>query len=370
MAPVENIYTRLGVKPVINGQGTYTTLGGSLMPPEVVQAMAEAAGAFVSIPELQEKVGARIAALLGVPAAMVTAGAASAITIATVACMTREHPRAIERLPDTSGLKNEVVIQTAHLSEYEPQILLAGAELVWVECRADLDRAITPRTAMMFFLNYADPLGQIKRDEWIAVGKERGVPLFNDAAADLPPVSRFAEYLHQGFDLVAFSGGKAIRGPQSSGLLLGRPELIAAGLRAISPSMGIGRGMKVGKEEIVGLLAAVERFIKHDHAADWRTWESRTAEMIDMLASIPGISVRRDVPEIANHSPHVVIEWKQEHYPLTTELVVRRLRAGDPAIAVLREGERSLRVAVWTLRDDEHRIVAKQLEQLLKGKRP
>jgi D-glucosaminate-6-phosphate ammonia-lyase len=370
MAPVDNIYTRLGIKPMINGQGTYTTLGGSLMPPEVVQAMAEAAGAFVSIPELQEKVGARIARLLDVPAAMVTAGAASAITIATVACMTLGDPPAIERLPDAGGLKNEVVIQKAHLSEYEPQILLAGAKLVWVASRSELDRAITPRTAMMFFLNYADPLGQIKRNEWIAVGKERRVPLFIDAAADVPPVTRFAEYLHEGFDLVAFSGGKAIRGPQSSGLLLGRPELIAAGQRAISPSMGIGRGMKVGKEEIVGLLAAVERYVKLDHAAEWRAWETLAAELIDLLASIPGVSVRRDVPEIANHSPHVVIEWSQEYCALTAEQVVRRLRAGDPPIAVLSEGERSLRVTVWTLRDDEHRIVAAQLEPLLRGKRP
>ena len=231
MANVENIYTRIGIKPVINGQGTYTTLGGSLMLPEVVQAMAEAAGSFVSIPELQGKVGVRIARLLGVPAAMVTTGAASAITIAAVACMTWDRLTAINRLPDTSGLKNEVVIQKAHLSEYEPQILLTGAKLVWVETRAELDRAITPRTAMLFFLNCAEPLGQIKRDEWIAVGKERAVPLFNDAAADLPPVGRLTEYVHQGFDLVAFSGGKALRGPQSSGLLMGRADLIAVGQR-------------------------------------------------------------------------------------------------------------------------------------------
>ena len=236
MAPVENIYTRLGIKPVINGQGTYTTLGGSLMPPEVVQAMAEAAGSFVSIPELQEKVGARIAGLLNVPAAMVTAGAASAITIATVACMTLSDPPAIERLPDTSGLKNEVVIQKAHQSEYEPQILLAGARLVWVESRAELDRAISPRTAMMFFLNYAEPLGQIKRDEWIAVGKERGVPLFNDAAADVPPVSSVCRIPPPRVRPGGFFGGKGLRGPQSSGLLLGRPDLIAAGQARSAPA--------------------------------------------------------------------------------------------------------------------------------------
>ena len=239
---IEQYLLKLGIKPLINGQGTYTTLGGSIMPPEVVQAMAEAAQWFVPIPELQEKVGERIASLLGVPAAMVTAGAASAISVATAACMTWNKPAAMERLPETDGLKNEVVIQKAHKCGYEAQILLTGAKLVWVESRTELERAINARTAMMFFLNRYEPLGQIKREEWIQIGREHGIPLFNDAAADIPPAGRFSEYLRQGFDLVAFSGGKALRGPQSSGLLLGRPELIAAGRAAISPHFGIGRG--------------------------------------------------------------------------------------------------------------------------------
>ena len=168
---------------------------------------------------------------------------------------------------------------------------------------------------MMFFLNRFGPLGAIKREEWLEVGKERGVPTFLDAAADVPPISRFSEYVREGFDLVTFSGGKAIRGPQASGLLLGRPDLIAAGRRAISPSMGIGRAMKVGKEEIVGLLAAVERYLKLDHDAEWRTWEARSSEIIARLAQIPGMSARREVAEIANHVPQVVAEWSRFHSP-------------------------------------------------------
>jgi len=366
MSKDKNIYARLGVKTLINGQGTYTNLGGSVMPPEVVQAMAEAAGWFVSIPELQEKVGARVAALVGAPAAMVTAGAASAITVATAACMTWHNLAAIEQLPRTDGLPNEVIIQKGHRCGYEPQILVAGAKLVWVETRADLDGAINPGTAMMFFLNRGEPLGRIKRDEWIRAGKQRGIPLFNDAAADVPPAARFLEYLHQGFDLVAISGGKALRGPQGSGLLLGRSDLIAAGRRAISPHMGIGRGMKVGKEEIVGLLAAVERFVKLDHDAEWRIWESRVSAMIDLLAGIPGMNARRDVPEIANHAPHLVLEWSRWHAGPPAEEVARRLREGDPPIAILAEGERGLRVAVWTLRDDEHRVVAERFREIFK----
>jgi L-seryl-tRNA(Ser) seleniumtransferase len=365
----QNIYAKLGIKTLINAQGTYTTLGGSLMPPEVLQAMSDAAGWFVSIPELQEEVGARIAALLKVPAAMVTAGAASAITVATAACMVREKLEAIDQLPDTEGLRNEVVIQKAHKCGYEPQMLLPGAKLVWVETLAELEKAINPRTAMLFFLNRYEPLGQIKRQDWVRAGKEHAVPVFNDAAADLPPAGRLSEYYHQGFDLVAFSGGKGLQGPQSSGLLLGRAELIAAGRLAISPEMGIGRGMKVGKEEIMGLLAAVERFLAMDHDAQWRLWETRVAAMIDMLQGIPGVNLRRDVPEIANHSPHLLIEWSPSHISLAADDVVRHLRDDDAPIAALAEGEHGLRVAVWTLRDDEHRIVATRIREILTGKR-
>jgi uncharacterized pyridoxal phosphate-dependent enzyme len=363
----KNIYTALGLKTLINAQGTYTTLGGSLMPPEVVQAMSEAAGWFVSIPELQEKVGARIAALLKVPSAMVTAGAASAITVATAACMVRENPDAIDKLPDTLGLRNEVVIQKAHKCGYEPQMLLLGARLVWVETLAELESAINPRTAMLFFLNRYEPLGQIKRDDWVRVGKKHSVPVFNDAAADLPPASRLSDYFNQGFDLVAFSGGKGLQGPQASGLLLGRTDLIEVGRRAISPQMGIGRGMKVGKEEIMGLLAAVERFLSMDHQAQWQLWETRVAEMLELLPGMPGINLRRDIPEIANHSPHLRIEWSRWHVPLTAAEVLGRLRNGDPPIVALAEGEFGLRIAVWTLRDDEHRTVAKRIREILKA---
>ncbi len=365
----KNIYANLGIKTLINAQGTYTTLGGSLMPPEVVQAMAAAAGWFVSIPELQEKVGSRIAGLLKVPAALVTAGAASAITVATAACMTREKPGSIEHLPETAGLKNEIVIQKSHKCGYEPQMLLLGAKLVWVETPAELQSAINSRTAMLFFLNRYEPLGQIKRHDWVRAGKENSVPVFNDAAADVPPAGRLSEYVHQGFDLVAFSGGKGLRGPQASGLLLGRADLIAAGRHAISPQMGIGRGMKVGKEEMMGLLAAVERYLTMDHDAERRLWETRVAEMIEALKGIPGMNAQPDVPEIANHSPHLLLEWSRWHIALSANEVVGKLRDGDPPIAALAEGEHGLRIAVWTLRDDEHRIVAKRIREILTDKK-
>ena len=209
------VYARLGVKPLINGMGTVTVVGGSLMPPEVVRAMEEASRHFVYVPDLQQKAGARIAELVGVPAAMVTAGAASSITVATAAAMTKGDPKKIAQLPDTTGLPFEV-IQQGH-SGYEAQILLTGARIVTVETREELDRAIGERTAMMFFLNYAEPNVRIKRDEWVRVARERGVVSFNDAAADVPPREHLSQYVREGFDLVAFSGGKGLRGPAMLG---------------------------------------------------------------------------------------------------------------------------------------------------------
>jgi uncharacterized pyridoxal phosphate-dependent enzyme len=365
MSSQSNIYARLGIKPIINAQGTWTVLGGSLMPPEVLSAMAEASRFFVSIPELQEKVGARIAGLLGVPASMVTAGAASAIAIATAACIAREDPQALERLPDTTGLKNEVVIQTSHQDGYEPQIRLSGAKIKMVDSRADLERVIGPKTAMLFFTNRHESLGQIKRDEWLEIAKRHQIPTLIDAAADVPPVSRFREYLHQGFDLVAFSGGKAIRGPQASGLLVGDPGLIGLAQQVISPSMGLGRAMKVGKEEIVGLLVALERFVALDHDAEWRLWQTRAREIATRLESLPGTTVRIDVPEIANHSPHVLLDWSHRPQPIPSNDFVHLLRDGDPPIAVLGEGPHGLRIAVWTLQDGEHLQVVARIHEIL-----
>jgi len=273
-----SIYMRkLGVKPVINGVGVVTSLGGSIMPPEVVEAMVEASRSFVSLTELQEKVGARVAELLSVPAAMVSCGAASAITCATAACAAGGEVEKVRQLPDTTGLKNEIVQQKSHRSGYEAQMTLVGSKIVWVESRRELDEAIGERTAMMFFLNKADPDGQIGRKEWIEVGRQRGVPTFNDAASDVPPPERLSQYVREGFDLVAFSGGKGLLGPQATGFLLGRADLIRAAQTAISPHGGIGRGMKVGKEEMMGALVALERYLKVDHAAERRELDRRTS---------------------------------------------------------------------------------------------
>jgi L-seryl-tRNA(Ser) seleniumtransferase len=355
------------VRPVINGVGTVTDLGGSIMPPEVVRAMEEASRYFVPLAELQKKAGARIAELLGVPAAMVTAGAASAITVATAACVVGADASKLRQLPDTSQLKNEVIQQKSHRSGYEAQISLVGTKIIQVETRAELDAAINQRTAMLHFLNLADPRGQVKRDEWIAVGKQRGVPTFLDAAADVPPVSHLSDYVKQGFDLVAFSGGKGLFGPQCSGMLLGRQDLVDVAQQAISPRDGIGRGMKVGKEEIVGLVAAVERYLKVDHDAEQRELAGKVSYIIQTLAKT-GVKGRQDIPEIANHVPHAMLEWDEAEKKLTAQQVVKMLREGDPPIAVS-GGRRGggLRISVWLMRGDEHKIVARRLREIFNG---
>jgi uncharacterized pyridoxal phosphate-dependent enzyme len=359
------VYERLGVRPVINGMGTVTVLGGSLMPPEVVRAMDEASRHFVELPDLQQKAGARIAELVGVPAAMVTAGAASAITVATAAAMTRGDAKAIAQLPDTTGLHFEVIQQKSHRSGYEAQVRVAGGRIVTVETREELDSAIGERTAMMFFLNKAEPEGRIKRDEWIRVARERGLVSFNDAAADVPPREHLSLYVREGFDLVAFSGGKGLRGPQCSGLLLGRKDLIEGARTLISPHGGIGRGMKVGKEEIVGLVAAVERYMKTDLEAERRLLESRVEHLKNVVGRVKGLSVETHLPEIANHVPHFVVSWDETERGLTSKQVHERLKAGDPPIHILLTGPGRLTISVWMMQGDEHRTVARRLRELL-----
>ena len=361
------MYSKLGVKPVINGMGTVTVLGGCLMPPEVLQAMDEAAQFFVPIPELQRKAGARIAELLGVPGAMVTGGAASGITVATVACLCRGDEKKLQQLPDVTGMPYEVIQQKAHHSGYEHQITLTGAKVIEVETAEELQAAIGPKTAMMFFLNKHDPDGKIKREEWLQIAKKNNILTFNDAAADVPPKERLWQYVKEGFDLVAFSGGKGMLGPQSAGLLLGRKDLIDASFPAMSPAGGIGRGMKVAKEEIVGMVAALERFLKMDHAAEAQLLDKRVAEMIAGLGKVKGVKTSKYVPVIANELPHFLMEWDESVVGLKTQQIVEKLQKGDPPIHVLPEGPGRMVVSVWMMTGDQHRVVAKRLAEILRG---
>ncbi len=365
-----SVYEALGIKHVINATGTVTALGGSLMPPEVVAAWAEASCHFVNLLELQDKVGERIAKLVGVEAAMVTTGAAGALLLGTAAAVTRGDPGAIRRLPDTSGMRNEVILQKAHHSCYDNQLTDVGVKLVEVETAADVRRAVNARTALLFFMNVADPAGRIQRAEWLKLAARHGVPTLLDAAADTPPVERLSKYNRMGFDLVAFSGGKAIRGPNDTGLLLGRKDLIEAAKLNANPHCGtIGRMMKVGKEDLVALLAAVERYVRMDHQAEWREWERRLEVIEKAIADLPAVACERIVPAIANHVPHLIVSWDEKRLPLTREQVTKALAAGDPPIRIGRvsgTGDKGILFSVFTLQEGEDCIVAERLRAILK----
>lgn len=363
-ASVSPLYASLGVKPVINGVGVVTVLGGSLMPPEVVQAMEEAGKFFIPLPELEKKVGARIAELLHAPAAMVTCGAASAIAVGTAACLSQGDPKKLRSLPGREGIRYEVIQQKSHRSGYEHQMEACGAKIVTVETAQELENAINERTGMLFFLNKGEHDGKISSADFIRIGKEKGIPTMNDAASDATPKENLWKYTKMGFDLVIFSGGKALRGPQSSGLLLGRKDLIDAALPAMSPFGGIGRGMKVGKEELCGLLAAVERYLKVDHEAEWKVLEGRVSSIRASLKGAKGVKTERHIPVIANEVPHVTVHWDETERGMTSQQVTEKLLASDPPIHVQRPGKGELLISVWMMRGNEHETVGKRLKEI------
>jgi uncharacterized pyridoxal phosphate-dependent enzyme len=365
-----SVYEALGVAHVINATGTVTNLGGSIMPPEVVAAWVDASRHFVNLLALQDKVGQRIADLIGVEAAMVTTGAAGALLLATAAVVTRGNREFIRRLPDTKGMKNEVILQKAHHSCYDNQLTDVGVKLVEVERAVEVRRAINERTALMFFMNVAGPSGQIQHREWLDLARMHRVPTLLDAAADVPPLERLAGYNRMGFDLVAFSGGKAIRGPNDTGLLLGRRSLIAAAKLNTNPHCGtFGRMMKVSKEDMIALLAAVERFVNLDHRAETREFERRIGVIEEALQGIASLQCERIVPAVANHVPHLLIMWDEKRLRVTRDRLTRELMAGNPPIQIGRvsgTGDRGVLISVLTLQTGEERIVAERLRAILR----
>jgi L-seryl-tRNA(Ser) seleniumtransferase len=365
-----DVYQALGIKHVINAAGTFTNLGGSLMPPEVAAAWLDASKHFVNLTELQDRVGKKIARLIGVDAALVTTGAAGALLLGTAATVTRNDRALIKRLPDTAGMKNEVLIQKSHHSCYDNQLTDVGVKLIDVETSADVKKAVNERTSLMFFMNYLEADGKIKRQEWLDLARRHKVPTLLDAAADVPPVERLSEYNKMGFDLVAFSGGKALRGPNNTGLLLGHKDLIEAAKLNANPHCGtIGRMMKVGKEDMIAQLAAVERFVRLDHKAEEREWQRRIGVIEKALGDIPSLQFEHIVPEIANHVPHLQITWDEKRVRVTREKVTKELADGDPSIVIGRvhgTGDKGILISVFVLQDGEERIVADRLHAILK----
>ena len=367
-----DFYRELGVRTFINAAGTYTLLSASLMLPEVVAAMSYAAKHFVDIEELQTAAGGRIAELVGCEAAMVTSGAAAALTIGTAACLSGENPIYVRQIPDLTGLKSEVIIQRSHRFLYDHAIRNCGVRFVEIDTVAELENAISRNTAMMLFFNDNEPKGMISAEEFVALGKKHGIPTFNDAAADVPPTENLSKYLRMGFDLVTFSGGKGMRGPQNAGLLLGRRDLIkAARLNSAPNGDSIGRGDKVSKETILGMVVALEMYLKRDSEAETKEWERRIQLLASSLADIDALKVEIFTPAIANHVPHLKVTWNQASLKVSAHDIRLQLRSGAVSIEAVPTYSyesaadcEEIRFGVWMMQPNEAETVAQRLREV------
>lgn len=370
-----SLYETLGVRPVINAYATLTRLGGSLMPPEVLAAMNEAAQHWVDLNELQRRVGERIAELTHNEAAYVSSGAAAGLVLATAACITGNDAALAQRLPDLTGLKNEVIVHRTQRNGYDYAVRQTGVTVVEIgdgtqTTPADLEAAINPRTAAVFWFQGAMTApGDLPLTEVIRIAAARGVPVVVDAAAQLPPVSNLWDFTRMGAALAIFSGGKDLRGPQSSGLVLGRRDLIEACRMHGNPFQAVGRPMKVGKEELAGILAAVERYLKLDHAAREAYCEQTVADWCAAFNALPGLSARRDFPNEARQPlPRCRVTVDAAVVGRTRDQIVQALAEGDPPIMVEATGADGIFLNPMTLEPGEEQIVQARLLAAAQGR--
>ncbi len=369
-----DIYRKLGVRTFINAVGTITTLSGTLMPPEVKQAMEEASRHFVGIHELQEKAGKRLAELTGAEAAFVTAGASAALCLATCAVTAGKDPARINQLPDLTGMKSEIIIQKSHRNAYDHAFRMVGVKLIDVETAEDIRRAINQKTAALAMVLSHNSMGhKVELDEMIALAHGAGLPLILDAAAEVPPADNLRKFVKMGADLVAFSGGKNLRGPQCSGLLLGRRNLVEAAYVNSAPNNRFARIAKVGKEEIVGLLAAVELYLKKDHEAERREWHAMLNRVSDRLKGVPTVFTEFITNSDYSHSPRLSVQWDEARLGVTLDQMVKRLREGDPSIEAsdmtrFRPAWKGLGIFPYNLLPGEEIIIADRIKQILTEK--
>ena len=363
-------FEELGLGSFINAAAPYSSLSGSPMWPEVIEAMDYAMGKRVRMKELHDAVGERIADMAGSEAAMVTAGATSAITLGTAACLTGTDEDFIHRLPDTTGMKDEVIIQRGHRYSYEHAIRNCGVRLVEVVTSGDVEQVISERTAMLMFNASQEDRGDIKAQEWVGLGRSHAVPSFCDGATMIPPIDNMYELINDGFDLVCFSGGKGLRGPYSAGLLMGRADLVAAARLNSAPNDDtIGRGMKVAKEELLGTMVALEASIAFDYQTDIdmkRRWVSDIAEEV---AKAPGVETLVYYPKGEHHQPQLRVTWDESEVRLTPAEAKQQLREGDPSVEVhylvLTDGH--LELTAWVLDPGEAEVVGRRIREVLEA---
>jgi L-seryl-tRNA(Ser) seleniumtransferase len=373
-------YAKLGVQEIINAAGTYTDLTAAIMPDRVQLAVARAAKRPVRLEELQLAAGSYLAKRLHCEAALVSAGAASALTLGTAACVTVANDKHGERIPSLipqgmDSLKNEAIMQKGHRYGYDHALSNCGVRIVEVETPDEYRAAFTQKTVMTHFINAATS-GTISREDWIRVSHQHNIPSMNDAAADMPPISNLWKYTQMGFDLVCFSGGKGIRGPQNAGLLLGRKELIAAAARNNNPIDDVvGRGQKVAKEQIVGMVAAVDWLLSQTDEGMEREFRGRAERIADYLSGVPTLTAQIYVPDVANHVPTLLLRYDQQKVKIAPLEVADMCRRGSPSIELhpatgspepgLPSDANTIVVGVWMLQRGQELIVAKRLRQIL-----
>jgi L-seryl-tRNA(Ser) seleniumtransferase len=377
VAPSEDYYDKLGVEKIINAAGTYTYLTAAVMPPAVQRAVAQAALHPVLLKDLQKASGEYIAKRLRCEGALVSSGVSAALTLATAACIANANGAPANLIPENVGtMKNEVIVQKAHRYEYDHAMLLCGVRIVEVTTLEDYKRAFSSKTIMTIFFNSAEG-GQIDRQTWLEVAHQHNVPCHMDAAADVPPTENLWRYTGMGYDLVCFSGGKGIRGPQNAGLLLGKAHLINLAMESNNPnSDAVGRGMKVAKEQIVGMVAAVDWLLDRNDEDDQAEYTRRADLIIREVKTIPTMKTEIFVPEIANHVPHLMLAYDPQIVGITPKQVQGRLRTQRPRIELnpatgssgrfgSHSNENTIVVGTWMLQPGEAEIVGHQLRAAL-----
>lgn len=361
-----DFFKELGVTPVINASATMTFLSGSLMLPEVLEAINATAHDFANMYELQNKVGAKIAEMLHCEAAMVTSGAACGLLLGTAACITGTDAEKIKLIPNLPGPRKEVIIQKSHRYLFDQAVTTTGVKLVEVEGADEMEQAFGPNTVMALFFNAGEPGPKpISHETFVQIARKHGIPTFIDAAADVPPVENLFKYQKIGFDLVTFSGGKMIRGPQSAGLLFGRKDLIEAAKLNHSPHESpIGRPMKVNKEEMFGMYAALKAYLERDHKKEWQGWLDRAAYIGNILKGIPSVQAETRIdPGPANAFPGLKVFWDQTRVKTDPKAVATALKNGSPSIVL--NGSDFLHVGVVLLREEQVDLVANRIKQVL-----
>lgn len=364
-----DLYRALGVRPVVNFRGTHTVIGASKCWPDLHEAMGQAARDYVFLEELQDKIGERLARLIGCEEAMVTTGAAGAMTLGTCACLTGGDVEKVRRLPDLTGMKTEVLIQKVHRNAYDHAIRNAGVRLVEVESRAELEQAANERTAMMYFLGgtSGDYAWQtpISLESCLTVSKAGGFPLLVDAANMLPPWDNLRKLVSLGVDLIAISGGKHMRGPQCSGILAGRKDLVRAARLNTNPhSDSLGRPMKVGREEMIGVWLAAEKYARLDFAALERQSQNQAEYLARELKKIPALDVSFAPHDRTRRVYRVVVRWDEAALRFSATDCEKELLDGNPRIAVLRDKLPGLMFTVFMNEPGDERAAARRLREI------